>query len=556
MPKKHRQTNLYTKPPSTAPPALFGKSGLNHDSSASSATQPASSVNELISHLRQTQSDHDSAHQSQRTPQAASVPPAVRNILSIPEPMPPDPRQRPAGARRPLLGRRIPGPLPPRSWLVTSSHAPAQLKEDMATLRASIRSKQGVNLPGGYFPPERSLQHIILKSMASNLDWHIEYDSIYLTRLPVRLKQTLLSYIGIYGCTEAERSSENNLMRRARRLPVAEHTLQYLFGEDPELSTELDVQDESQEVTGLDLAGLLGYASSTKNLFKTLSKSERVSKSDAAQQKPDETPDSWDLAAVDQRLLLALTDSRLDKPIAGPRFMNLARLSLSLSGVADPLRLGPTWRDLLALAPHLSRLSFLSLAYWPTPTLTPHAAKTYSILKNPISASIPGVSYGGSNMYTSMDGEWAEAAGLLRRLSRELYCLQWLDLTGCGEWFNALLVDGSAEWNQAWRGVEYLGLEVGWVPVRPEEEMAPCPLPSIGEQATHDSEEAETHRDWDNRIERKRYYYRREAERYKEVYATAQSIAVHVRTMRKGKGGKWITVELGKSPESPVLLGA
>lgn len=116
----------------------------------------------------------------------------------------------------------------------------------------------------------------------------------------------------------------------------------------------------------------------------------------------------------------------LSAPLRCPRFPQLTRLSL-----ANP---GPraSWAHLLELAPHLSRLTHLSLAYWPTPTTTPNAATT-----SMVSRHAGPVDFGGSSVYSALDDDWGEAANILRRVSNATYCLRWLDLEGC-TWVAAL----------------------------------------------------------------------------------------------------------------------
>ncbi|KAI5308989.1 hypothetical protein KEM55_004360, partial [Ascosphaera atra] len=80
--------------------------------------------------------------------------------------------------------------------------------------------------------------------------------------------------------------------------------------------------------------------------------------------------------------------------------------------------------------------------------------------------------YGGTDIYSAYEGDFSEAASILRKLSRATYCLKWLDLEGCSEWIAALVftppdqAKGSTgpEWNASWRGIEWLSLGPGWRP--------------------------------------------------------------------------------------------
>jgi hypothetical protein len=245
-------------------------------------------------------------------------------------------------------------------------------------------------------------------------------------------------------------------------------------------------------------------------------------------------------------------------------------LSLALSPTSTQVhkRTVASWSGLLKVAPSLSRLSSLSLAHWPSPTLTPHAASTYTTIQNPLSPSLPGIPYGGSDMYTSYDGDWSEAANLLKILSRHLYCLQWLDLTGCGDWFAALSVANGAEWSGAWRGIEYVALGVGWSPDPAEDVGEPGPHSHHGLSAApfptsdavpvrrflgltnHRTDGPVQDPDEESEHARKRYYYKKAVEKYMEILSIARDVASSIRLTRSGRG-KWI--EFGLSPELPAV---
>jgi len=265
-------------------------------------------------------------------------------------------------------------------------------------------------------------------------------------------------------------------------------------------------------------------------------------------------PDSWDsendaddadmAGQPSQELLMSTGGQALHN--ASPsskvlRFPNLIHLSLALTQTtrASLLNqsLAATWSDLLEVASCMPKLSSLSLAYWPRPTLTPVAAMTYSTIKNPVSGSLPGVTYGGSDMYSSHDGDWTEAANILKRLSRHLYCLQWLDLTGC-DWHGALMKAGP-EWNGAWRQLGHIGLGAGWLPEFPEE---------LVEAPHHDSALAAG---WDAEGTRvmKKYHYDKAVKYYQELQNTAREVASHLRRIRIQERGKLIEFDFG--PELP-----
>ena len=143
--------------------------------------------------------------------------------------------------------------------------------------------------------------------------------------------------------------------------------------------------------------------------------------------------------------------------------------------------------------------------------------------------SRPQTVYGGSNLYTSFDNDWREAAGILRSLSRTLYCLKWLDLTGCGSWLRALtwrpedydIESVGPQWNGWWRGIEHISLAVGWDPIEPE---------------TEDGEE-------DHQMERKRHLYMKERAEHTAMLDSAKVAAGELRALRKADSGRWITFD-------------
>jgi hypothetical protein len=126
------------------------------------------------------------------------------------------------------------------------------------------------------------------------------------------------------------------------------------------------------------------------------------------------------------------------------------------------------------------------------PTTTPNS-KTAFIQHRHASISV-----GGSHIYSALDGDWHEAANILRKLSNNTYCLKWLDLEGCNEWLPALtwksgdssndrwvdrtfgrtsmassaniFEDVSVEtakgpdWNGSWAQVKYVNVSQGYVP--------------------------------------------------------------------------------------------
>lgn len=513
MPKKHSK-HISVRPVSTPHPSLATSSSTHHGKNTPSASD--SSVNDLIHRLRTTRVSSDQPSASDNTSITRSVHPSLRNLLALPDALPPRPRpgttMRHAGPGR---LRRTPGPPPPASWLNGSMHAPKTISKEVYTAQ---RETIHVPLPGCTLPRVGSLQDYVLKAIAREWQWHLEYDNTFLAELPVRVKEILLTYVAIHH--------DSSLLT-----PVGRSALGSLFPEDLTLSND-DVQH-------LDLGLALGSWLDMKQLHRDL-----IPKHEAPRQLEERTTEALeeDLSWDEQ------PDTTTTPHILSPhlRFPNLTHLSLAISG--QHTRNFPTWAALLKMAPHLSTLTHLSLAHWPIPTLTPNALASNAFIRSPVSGSR--ISYGGTDFYAEFDGDWTEAAGLLKRLSQHLYCLKWLDLTGCGAWFSALRggeatrqdwdavlsVSSGPEWNGGWRRVEWLGLGVGWTPRKwVQEEPLPSPLPTA---------DGET---WDIEVERERHYLDKEEKEFKEIRAKAIEVAKAIQTCRKSKKGGWIACDFGRA---------
>ncbi|RDI86729.1 Carboxy-cis,cis-muconate cyclase [Venturia inaequalis] len=445
--------------------------------------KPSRSVNERLAQLRAEQApkptiEHRNEIASLAT--AHSMPPALRQILSLPETAPPTIRSR---RQRIINGRRAPpGPAAPESWLATSQHAPAHLR---AQGRKGKAAEAVRHVPTSFnrlsklddshpLPISGSLVDTTLKAMAVHWDNLVEYEQFNLCALPPYLKASLLSYIGIYGPKDG----------------ITSHDLKVLFLDD-----SMPGSTGSEDLSRLDLTGLLSPCFTINDLRKVLTKThsdadfvremeglsletEQLSKlsSTAAQ---DPVLESWDEDVDASAPTLAAV-------IAGPRFPNLTRLSLANAGASA------SWHQLLLVSPHLSTLTHLSLAYWPTPNETPNSSKSFISHKH---ARIP---IGGTNIYSEMDDDWQDPANILRRLSNNTYSLRWLDLEGCNDWLPALTwtwnssrrIDRWADrtfgrqpstndafeesltspqvhgpdWNGSWAQVKYVNVSQGMIP--------------------------------------------------------------------------------------------
>ena len=320
-------------------------------------------------------------------------------------------------------------------------------------------------LPGAYLPEKGSLIDLVLRNVAADWEFQRVYNQHHIYFLPDHLKPALIRLVSI---TQGVSLSDLQLIL----LPPTE------VYDDDELD---DNASASQEVTCLDLSASLGRSIKLKEVTDFLFPARQGAK-------PEEPEDSWDAAAETKPSL---------PPVLLP---NLTHLSLAL----DPNHAsGGSWKQLLALASKTSNITHLSLAYWPDPCLTPGAR--YSSVTSPQGRNIP---YSGTSYYShSLDHDWSEALLVLRKLSRSLYELEFLDLTGCGAWFHALMAESDhdhVDWAGSWGKISELKLYTGWKP---------------GEDALVSEQAA-----------------------YAETTETAARVGKHIRAMRAGKG-RFINVE-------------
>ena len=425
-------------------------------------------MNEILANLRRT-SLKGGANQGGPLPQTTpSVPPELRQIFQIPETPAPAPR-RPAH-RRTINGRRAPpGPPPPRSWisLAQSRHAPSDYHAKTAG------QIQHYPLPGAYEPGEGSLVAITLQGLAKDWERQREWNRFYLYTLANQLSIALLAYVS----ERYEPGLSASDVRLVLAGPPAEELSEYGL-------EQVDPSEWNADVHYLDLSSAIGKSLSLKELGDLL-------------YPPTTTPDSedvfesWDAA----------------EPSLGPRRLlpNLTHLSLASDPASNP---SLSWRQLLSFASKIPTLTHLNLSGWPEPSLTPNA----KLAKMTSPTTGQSVQYGGTGLYShTLDNEWTESSILLRKLSKALYRLEYLDLTGCADWFPALKggTSGSSEnnsvdWVGDWGKITTLRLCSGYA--LPEDA-------SVGQIS-----------------------------RFADWISAAREVEKHIRARRAGQG-RWITVE-------------
>nr|CAB91345.2 hypothetical protein [Neurospora crassa] len=419
MPKKRVHFKQYSKPQSTAPASL---SSTAAGAGSHNGESESRSVNQRLAELRRLGVNSNSNAQGALDVRP-TVPPVIRDILQLPET--PAPRPRPGrgrgGPRVDATGRRLPpGPAPPQSWLNRPAHG----------ILSTVPRQSGSD---GRRLDKYMLPELYLPAKAST------YPS----------PRTLVAYLGIWkdpgNVTLADlkaillppqKQEGNDEDEDAEQLEEEEEEEDYL---DPSIA--------NKDFRHLDLSHSIGTSLSLRELTDLLfpPKPSTTKPITAASLKTAEPRDSWEDSADEEDEFQPEPPSS-SSSIPRPLLPNLTHLSLSLP--PNPLSSStftspsttpgnyplPSWRHLLSFASHHPTLTHLSLANWPEPSLTPNAK--YASF---VTAQGRRVQYGGTGPYShSLDNDWSEAILVLRRLSRAWYRLEWLDLRGCGGWWEAL----------------------------------------------------------------------------------------------------------------------
>ncbi|KAL9087233.1 MAG: hypothetical protein Q9165_006727 [Trypethelium subeluteriae] len=295
-----------------------------------------------------------------------------------------------------------------------SQHAPAyarararkRARYSAAQLEARLRPPDVDHLPGVDIPEKGSLVDQAFKAMALEWEFVSEYEQLNLATIPARLKSVLLSYLAVYGPETG----------------ITLGNLRSLFYTEEQIPGGTGTQDFKR----LDLASLIGRDLNLTSLERyTASPGRPISSANrrnyATEIQRTELLESWDQEG-----------SEISPSLNSNSFSAITHLSLARP---DPNSLS-LWSSLISITSHLPTLTHLSLAYWPAPSLTPNS-NTASVHAK----GLPGpVQLSGTGFYShTLDDDYSEASNILRRLSLNTICLEWLDLEGCSDWWPALI---------------------------------------------------------------------------------------------------------------------
>jgi hypothetical protein len=438
MPKKHASSYQNAKPQSVPHPSLSSTTGVVPPPST------PNTVNSLLYRLRHSQRSAGLTTSSEATSSRhkGTAHPSIRSHSTY------------------MNRQRTAGPPPPKSWIENV------LRPGLGLSRHAISDPPKDNsLPGLPDEPRsepRSLQRMVLKSMARNLDWHIEIDGEWMpSLLPGRLKSELIALV-------------MNLPQGRERL--GERELQTLFA--PYQDEDNTWISGGDGVTHLVIGPAVGFTISWPELGTLLQRDAPF----VGHKSGGEVPDNWDASSSESSVSLSPNNEEslyVPKTLRVPFLPHLTHLSLSRSP-------NPSWRALLSpkVLPHLAHLTHLDLAYWPAPAMTPNAIVTQ------VRGPVYDVPYSATGPYSQMDGDFSEAVNVLKRLGRGCRGLKWLGLEGCVNWFPALgfernttgsrrnrlwqddeirenqksgkVIGGGMDWNGVWRGLVTIRVSQGF----------------------------------------------------------------------------------------------
>jgi hypothetical protein len=282
---------------------------------------------------------------------------------------------------------------------------------------------------------------IALRNMALDWEYQRSYNLYYIYNLPDRIRMALIHYINTMF--------EPGLSLLDLKIILLPQAPGHDAGDGGAAEHPREPSSLNEGITHLDLSTSIETSIKIRELSSFLFPSNADGDGPLA--------DSWDAP----------------EPTAVPRppLVNLTHLSLAASPETSPLC---SWKQLLAFSSHFPTLTHLSLAYWPIPSLTPNA--TFAKMVSPLGQAFQ---YGGRNPYShTLDDDWSEAILVLRKLSKNLYGLEYLDLTGCAPWEKALTAHSHGpdeetadmiDWAGDWGKIETVVLTTGYAPPAADE---------------------------------------------------------------------------------------
>lgn len=348
-----------------------------------------------------------------------TLPPNLRHLLSQPETPAPKPRWR----NNQLDGNRRQspaGPAPPNSWVLGNKCCSVKGRgKDQEKRNCPTHIS---HLPGLVHENRNGLRELCLRSMARDWDFIQLYEMHNLASLPTWLRISFLSYVAVYG---PEGGVGFIGLKNIAVFPQLENMA----------SIKPDIHNE--KFFRLDLSGAMGHSISFKQLTKLIHS-----------QLPPISMETPDLTWEDNFALSA----SLSPPLPYLTHLSLSHPSHDIS-----------WPRLLAFINHLPTLTHLSLAYWPVPSTTPNSKTALMVSKNGRISQ-----YGAANFYShTLDFDFSEAMGILRRFADKVPGLEYFDLTGSQAWFEALVGEEEddhepgIEWGKQWSQLQTLKLQSG-----------------------------------------------------------------------------------------------
>ncbi|KAF3906279.1 hypothetical protein ABW20_dc0102886 [Dactylellina cionopaga] len=410
----------------------------------------ASSVNELLTHLRLTQTPN---HGRDELPDVGGDGGGRANIDALaPAPTLHPSIQAMMGVAPPALSQqpRARGFNAPNSWRTRNGFDPYRRLQDGESTTSSasgFEAKGSSMLPnfevGSAFDLENingsdsdgplSLVNMCLRSVARNWAFHVVYDKYFLRELRNAHKSLLLAHLAAYTLSRRQQYvAEEEVLLGSINKSSFELLFRATFPADKYDATDDVVAAEidkslptagTEYMTHLNFAGSIGYSISLKDLSRLFSRKlspiaeTQTLSSKAAGKQP--VLDSWE-DFIDNDDESARISNPLSPDLRIRHFPNLTHLSL-----AYPKASTISFSDLLKLAKDgIPTITHLSLAGWPTP------------------------SSGASSLPLDI-----RVSTNIRHLSHNLICLRYIDVSDCdSEMYKGFQAGG--DWSECWKKVD------------------------------------------------------------------------------------------------------